>query len=236
LSRKLRFVDDDRNELERFKQAIASDELIVGTGTTLGEALNDLKAQGKRRFFSLLPPSRHVDLFVLDMYYPTGGSSSDAQLSKLGKAWDEFRAAEAVFKRVLAELGQDFSGGRTLAKQISSQRPLVATPFVFFTRKGNVSDAIEAYEHTKALSVIKKPDPKLPVNESERRQAYDRAMIDNRDNVLRALEHALHRANSWYRHRGLLSGIVIGVAGSAIFALVAWWGNALLRFIRALVA
>ncbi len=118
-----------------------------------GEALNDIAAQGKRRFLGLLPPSRHVDLYVLDMYYPTGGSSSDAQLSKLGKAWDEFRAAEAVFKRLLAELGQDFAGGRALAKQISSQRSLVATPFVFFTRKGNRLDAIEAYEHIKALSV-----------------------------------------------------------------------------------
>ena len=106
MSKKLCFIDDDRNELERFKQAIASDELIVGTGTMGGEALNDIAAQGKRRFLGLLPPSRHVDLYVLDMYYPTGGSSSDAQLSKLGKAWDEFRAAEAVFKRLLAELGK----------------------------------------------------------------------------------------------------------------------------------
>ena len=95
MSKKLCFIDDDRNELERFKQAIASDELIVGTGTMGGEALNDIAAQGKRRFLGLLPPSRHVDPYVLDMYYPTGGSSSDAQLSKLGKAWDEFRAAEA---------------------------------------------------------------------------------------------------------------------------------------------
>jgi hypothetical protein len=118
-----------------------------------GEALNDIAAQGKRRFLGLLPRSRHVDLYVLDMYSSTGGFSSDAQLSKLGKAWDAFRAAEAVFKRLLAELGQDFAGGRALAKQISSQRSLVATPFVFFTRKGNLLDAIEAYEHIEALSV-----------------------------------------------------------------------------------
>jgi hypothetical protein len=39
------------------------------------------------------------------------------------------------------------------AKQISSERSLVATPFVFFMRKGNRLDAIEAYEHIKALSV-----------------------------------------------------------------------------------
>jgi hypothetical protein len=226
--RKLCFVDDDRKELARFKQAIASNDLIVGTGTTVGEARNDLRAQGKRRLFGLLPPSRHVDLFVLDMYYPTAGSSSDAQLSKLGKAWDEFCSAEAVLKRVLAELGQDFAGGRALAKQI--QRPLVATPFVFFTRKGNLLDAIQAYEHTEALSVIKKPDPKPPINESERKQAYDQAMFENRDNVLRALENALHRASFRHRHRNVLSGICIGVAGSAIFALLTWWWNALLRF------
>jgi hypothetical protein len=233
MSRKLCFVDDDRNELERFKQAIASDELLVGTGTTVGEALNNLKGQGKRRLLGLLPPSR-PDLFVLDMYY--GGSSSDVQLAKLDKAWDEFRAAEAVFKKTLAELGQSFSGGRALAQQVSSQHPLVATPFVFFTRKGTLLEVIEAYEQTKALSVIKKPDPELPVNESERRQAYDRAMIDNRDNVLRALEHALHRASFRYRHGGVLSGIFIGVVASAIFAAIAWWGDAALRFIRAVIA
>jgi len=39
----------------------------------------------------------------------------------------------------------------------------VATPFVFFTREGNRLDAIEAYEHIKALSVrIDGPGGKMP--------------------------------------------------------------------------
>jgi hypothetical protein len=229
MRRKLCFVDDDRNELERFKRAIASDDFIVGIGATIGEALNDLKVQGKRRFFGICSPSG-PDLFVLDMYYPKEGTTSEAQLLKLGRAWDEFRVAETALKQVLGDLNQDFSGGRLLAKQISSRSLLTTTPFVFFTRKGNLIDAIEAYEDTKVLSIIKKPDPEPPVNEAERKQAYDRAMIDHRDNIVRALEYALHRASFWYRYRKFLSGVFTGVAASAMFSLLLSWGNVILSF------
>ena len=190
--RALCFIDDDPNELSRFKQAVEH-RYVVGTGTTLAVAKDDLKRQGRR----------HVDLFVLDMYFPNEGMNTPAELSKLGKAWDKFCSAEDDLKKVLAELGQSFAGGRALAKQITSRRFLAKARFVFFTRKGNLLDAIEAYEHTGALSVIKKPDPRQPVSESERTQAYDDAMITNSGALIRALESAIHRASFWYRYKAV---------------------------------
>jgi len=198
--RTLCFIDDDPNELSRFKRAVEH-RYVVGTGTTLAVAKDDLKRQGRR----------HVDLFVLDMYFPNEGMNTPAELSKLGKAWDKFCSAEDDLKKVLTELGQSFAGGRALAKQIPRE-----ARFVFFTRKGNLLDAIEAYEHTGALSVIKKPDPRQPVSESERTQAYDDAMITNSDALIRALESAIHRGSFWYRYKVLILSFLIGVASSAV--------------------
>src|SRR5262249_1980247 len=84
---------------------------VVGTGTTLAVAKDDLKRQGRR----------HVDLFVLDMYFPNEGMNTPAELSKLGKGWDKFCSAEDDLKKVLTELGQSFAGGRALARQITSR-------------------------------------------------------------------------------------------------------------------
>jgi DNA-binding NtrC family response regulator len=210
--RSLCFVDDDPNELARFKQAVGR-EFVVGAGTTLAKALEDLRTQGRRR----------VDLYVLDMYFPNEGTNTPEELSKLGKAWDAFCTAEDALKNVLTELGQSFAGGRALAKQIASRSSFAKTPFVFFTRKGNLLDAIEAYEHTGALSVIKKPDPRQPVDEAQRTRAYDDAMINNRDALIRSFESAIHRASLWYRYKAQIPGFISGVASSALVWLVTKW-------------
>jgi hypothetical protein len=148
------------------------------------------------------------------MYFPTRGLNSPAELLDLGAAWDKFCNAEAALKNVLARLDQSFAGGRALADQISSWRFLGKTPFVFFTRKGNLLDSIEAYEHTGALSVIKKPDPRQPINESERIQAYDAAMMDNADALIRAIESAIHRGSFWHQYKALALSFLSGVASS----------------------
>jgi DNA-binding NtrC family response regulator len=210
--RSLCFVDDDPNELARFKQAVGR-EFVVGAGTTLAKALEDLKTQGRRR----------VDLYVLDMYFPNEGMNTPEELSKLGKAWDAFCTAEDTLKTVLAELGQSSAGGRTLATQIASRHSFARTPFVFFTRKGTLLDAIEAYEHTGALAVIKKPDPRQPVDEAQRTQAYNDAMISNSDSLIRALESAIHRASLWYRYKAQFPGFVSGVASSTLVWFITWW-------------
>lgn len=212
--RALCFIDDDPAELRRFKQAVGS-EFVVGTGTTLTAALADLKAQGRKR----------VDLYVLDMYFPNEGMNTREELSRLGKAWDGFCTAEDALKNILAELGQSFAGGRALATQITSRGFFTKTPFVFFTRKGNLLDAIEAYEHTGALSVIKKLDPRQPVDEAQRTQAYDEAMIKNSDSLIRALESAIHRGSFWYKYKAEFLAFFIGVASSALVGFITGWAK-----------
>jgi hypothetical protein len=169
------------------------------------------------------PQRRRVDLYVLDMYFPNEGMNTPEELSKLGKAWDALCTAEDTLKTVLAELGQSSAGGRTLATQIASRHSFARTPFVFFTRKGTLLDAIEAYEHTGALAVIKKPDPRQPVDEAQRTQAYNDAMISNSDSLIRALESAIHRASLWYRYKAQFPGFVSGVASSTLVWFITWW-------------
>jgi len=93
--RSLCFIDDDPNELARFKQAVGR-EFLVGVGTSHDKALEDLKTQGRR----------HVDLYVLDMYFPNEGINTSEELSKLGKAWDAFCTAEELSKPSLLNWGR----------------------------------------------------------------------------------------------------------------------------------
>src|SRR5215813_11246380 len=74
-----------------------------------------------------------------------------------------------------------------------------------------------------ALSVIKKPDPRQPVDEAHRTKAYDDAMIENRDALIRDFESAIHRASLWYKYKAQLPGFVSGVVSSAFVWFVTWW-------------
>lgn len=198
------FVDDDRDEIARFKNSLGA-RFVVGAGTSPDEALDNLPPKSRRR----------VDLFVLDMYFPTSGQNTEEQRLRLGEAWDNFRSAERILKKVLSDLGQSFAGGRKLAHDIKSKH-IGQVPFVFFTRKGNLLDAVEAYEQVGAISVIKKPDPHdaVPEDEKARRLAYDKAMMDDADSIARDLESAIRRGTLWFRCKDHVIGFAIGVASS----------------------
>lgn len=211
--RSLCFIDDDPAELARFKKAMGND-YSVGIGTSLTRALDDLKSvQGSKR----------VDLYLLDMYFPREGTNSSEELSKLGQAWDKFRKAEGELRNVLSDLGQSIEGGLKLANEVKSRGWHTRMPFVFFTRKGNLLDAITAYEHTEALSVIKKPDPRGDFGDSNRSDAYDRAMIEDKNSLIRAFDSAIHRGSAWYRHKGHIQGFIIGIASSAVVWFITKW-------------
>jgi hypothetical protein len=210
--RSLCFIDDDPAELARFKKAMG-DAYLIGAGTSLASALDDLEdVQG----------NKYVDLYVLDMYFPREGTNTAEELSKLGQAWDRFRKAEADLRKVLSRLGQSIEGGLTLANEVKSQGWDTRTPFVFFTRKGNLLDAITAYEHTDALSIIKKPDPRDDFDDSNRSDAYDRAMIEDKDHLIRAFDRAIQRAGFWYRHKGHLEGFIIGFISGIASSMLVW--------------
>jgi hypothetical protein len=175
-------VDDDPDELARFEKFLKKD-FDVGSGSSVDDAQRDLKRKHKRQ----------PDLFVLDMYFPTK-VNSDADRAALDQKWEEFSAAEQKFKTALLQMGQSLKGGRTLARRVK----LLGKRFVFFTRKGNLSDAIEAYEHTGALSVIRKPDPPLsagaPRSKKETEKARDEAMKELANNVRDEIKSAVERA------------------------------------------
>lgn len=223
------FVDDDPDEVERFRQTFANVKqngtmrFFVGAGTSLQSARNDLRAANRGSGLLNRIWRRRVDLYVLDMYFPRGGTNHPDELRRLGKAWDNFREAERQLKAVLSDLGQDFEGGRRLAAEVSSgSRVFGKTPFVFFTRKGNLSDAITAYEEVRALSVIKKPDPRSAFQESERKGAYDEAMLLNRENIIRAFESAIARGSLKYQYKDEVRGFILGVVSSVAVAILIW--------------
>jgi len=212
-ARSLCFIDDDPAELARFKKAMGN-EYFVGVGTSPARALDDLKkVQGSKR----------VDLYVLDMYFPREGTNTSEELFKLGQAWDGFRKAETALRKVLSDLGQSLEGGLRLANEVKSRGGHTRTPFVFFTRKGNLLDAITAYEHTEALSIIKKPDPRVDFDESNRSDAYDRAMIEDKNSLIRAFDSAIHRGSFWYRHKDHIQGFISGIASSAVVWFITRW-------------
>lgn len=207
--RSLCFVDDDVAELIRFRKAL-SDHYDVGTGTTLAQALENLRQ---------MRGDEHVDLFVLDMYFPREEKNKPEELVELGLAWENFRKSEAAFKVVLSKLGQDFEGGRNLAREVNSRNRFTKTPFVFFTRKGNLLDAITAYENLGALSVIRKPDPRVEIQEKDRETAYDQAILDNKDSLIIAIDSAIRRGGYLFRYRGIVAAFFVGLVSST-----ALWG------------
>jgi hypothetical protein len=175
-------VDDDPDELARFEKYMKK-YFYVGTGSSVEDARTDLQRKHRRK----------PNLFVLDMYFPTK-VTSDADRAELDQSWEEFCAAEDKLKTVLGRLGQSSKGGRNLAEQVKS----LGKHFVFFTRKGNLNDAIEAFQHTEALSVIKKPDPQLsagaPRSKEQTKKARDHAMKELGTNLRDEIKTAVERA------------------------------------------
>jgi len=172
------FVDDDPEELRRFRRLLAS-RFLVGAGSSLDGALADLRAQGRER----------PDVFALDLYFPEGEPNTEAERAELGRAWARFLEARAELAAVLARLRQSPAGGLGLARRIGGEFPGV--PVAFFTRKGSLEDAIAALE-AGAAAIVKKPDPDSRERASwAPNEAADAALARELPAVVRGLERAL---------------------------------------------
>lgn len=194
------FIDDDPEELRRFRENLKND-LVVATGTSISEAVGDLKAKGFEK----------PDLFLLDLYYPEGPTSSPRELEDLAAARLEFLKAQARFLSVLASLRQSSRGGFRLAKDVWKQ---YRTGFAFFTRKGTLEDAIEGID-AGAVRIIKKPDP----SESELQAnplsaAYDLAIETNRHHAIRDVEDAVKLSTWWWKHKEAVFAYFVGFLSS----------------------
>ena len=75
------FVDDDPDELARFKKFLGK-HYFIGVGTTPARAMRDLKKTYNGK----------VDLFVLDMFFPTK-VNSEKEREDLDQTWEKFCAA-----------------------------------------------------------------------------------------------------------------------------------------------
>ncbi|MBL7075606.1 hypothetical protein ISS37_10265 [candidate division KSB1 bacterium] len=206
------FIDDDQDEIKRFKNNLDKDKLengfIIGAGTTYPEALDDLKKQGRKR----------PDIFVLDLYYPMDSRPTEEQLQKLHVERKLYLKAQTKFRTVLAKLNQSSNGGITLAYVIGQN--FKSIPYLFFTRKGTLDDAIHILK-TKATKIMKKPDPEekdesLPINE-----AYDKAFKENAKNIAGEIKEAIIISTWWYKNKKIVIGFIAGIL-SSLLASVIW--------------
>ncbi len=217
------FVDDDPAEIKRFKAALGT-RFIIGAGQSIDQALKDLRAKG----------GRGPALFLLDLFYPEGAQLTPEQRARLH---DERRAllkAQSRFRQVLAELGQTTSGGFTLAHSL---RRRSRAPFAFFTRKGALEDAIDAYDQG-AVAVIKKPDPNFHSGDdaSNLEAEYDRAAREAANLTAGHVERAIQKTSFWQRRKtgiALVAGFVLGVASSETATALHPWISKVWRALTA---
>lgn len=211
---KLCVVDDDPQEIRRFRETMSS-RYVIGAGTSLNDALEDLRRQGHRS----------PDLYVLDLYYPQQGGSTPSQLQQLAQARSKLLVAQADFSSLLTSLGQTAQGGFRLADRLA--RFGRREPFVFFTRKATPEDVVHGLD-IGALRVIKKPDPTAEeMRDRSLPDAYDAALRRASHDVSRDLEDAIVRSRFWWKHHEAIIGFLLGFISSlAAGALLIWWSCA----------
>ena len=192
------FVDDDKNELNRFVNYLQKD-FIIGIGTNPKEALASLNEKGINR----------PDLWVLDMYFPEERETSDNGKREINEEWHKFLDARDSFKNVLSKYGQSAHGGLKLANEIKVN--FKNSNFVFFTRKGMIDDAIRGLK-SEAMQIIKKPD----YNEDDLEKANgvysianDIAFQKKQDEISQDITNSIKKLKFWYRNKKLIIGIIV---------------------------
>ena len=198
-------IDDDPDEINRFRANLAP-RFIVGAGTSIASALEDLQANGREK----------PDLFLLDMYHPESQPSISNPQIRLNRARAKLLRAEAEFYRTLADLRQTAEGGFRNLRDVRSLYRLPRVPVAFFTRKGTLDNAVRAYEDEIPCPVIKKPDPGFQEAAEAQDEGlpalYDKAFSEDIERVVAEIERVIRRSNFWVRHRDLLIGTAIGSA------------------------
>src|SRR5216684_3025738 len=200
--RRICFIDDEEDELARARRVL-SQNFNLGTGSDLDSAVSNL---GQR-----------PQLFLLDMYYGPTTSSSDR--IRVAQGWRGLRKAQTEFYDLLRSLGQSSKGGLQLAAHVRARYPGV--PIVFFTRKGSLEDADEAFRDG-AIAVLKKPDAADPDEEpSSLAKALDASLAAHKDELVRTLSRIIDQHSWWARHtrfRGFLEGVAASLVAGLLLA------------------
>jgi hypothetical protein len=207
------FVDDDPTEISRFKANLGS-RFVLGCGTSISNALEDLEKQGRAK----------PNLFLLDMYHAESAPSVDEAGTKLHQARVKFLKAEAEFYKTLASLRQTSEGGFRNLRDIRSRFRFPRIAVAFFTRKGTIDNAIKAYEDEIQCPVIKKPDPNpteaADVTENSLPNLYDVAFTRDSARVIADIERVIQRSTFTARNRDLLIGAGIGAVVGYITSIL----------------
>jgi DNA-binding response OmpR family regulator len=136
------FIDDDPEELRRFEEAMKKFEYECVTATSYAEIQQKLNEQ------KISP-----DLWVLDLYFPSQGSTnSPQQRAEMVERYAELEHKTREFRAYLEIVHQGASSG---VKRLQRCRHDYNVPVVMFTRKGNLEDAIQCFE-AGAAAVLKK--------------------------------------------------------------------------------
>jgi hypothetical protein len=189
------YVDDDSDELTRFRNTF-QDRYILGIGTTLDEALDDLR-------------DKHIskpDLFLLDLYFgPTPKPDERRKMleadAKLTKQADEVRQLLAGFK-------QEPKRGFSLAEDAARRCPHV--PRVFFSRKAFLEDSMDAQE--KGLPLLGKPDPVGG-------ESYDAALKRNAQKIISKIDQIIYQNSFRARHGQRIEGLIVGFISGILVAV-----------------
>jgi CheY-like chemotaxis protein len=195
------FVDDDEAELSRFRRALEGKQgICCATGTGYDACMRELKEKKLR-----------PDLWVLDLYHPTGRDSTKAERDQMAVWFAELEKSMHIFRGRLATIGQGPQGGLDLLESCRKHR----VPIVMFTRKGNLEDGLTCIDRG-AIAVLKKPMPaELGQTPEDRTSQLDRAMEDKGDYLAGKLRKMIDENVWWYKHRGKL--IFLGTQGINAF-------------------
>lgn len=196
------FVDDDPEEIRRFRQAFGS-QFQVACGTSLKAAMQEVRSLKAKR----------PDLFLLDMYFPEHGLPSESELKTLHSARADFLKAQSIFHGVLRELGQTHRGGLSLAQDVRSISKRSA--LAFFSRKATLEDVLDVYDKLGIVPILKKPDPREP-NPIDLQHAYDEALAGSAGGLADHMMRAIRAATLWGRYRDIIIGFCVGVIASMV--------------------
>jgi CheY-like chemotaxis protein len=181
------YVDDDEEEIKRFRDNLAS-RYILGTGTTLTAALDDLRAQGISK----------PDLILLDLYF--GPHPDPIKRREMLEADAELAQMESRVRKLLSSSGQTPEEGFNLADEAAKRCPRV--PRAFFSRRAYLDDAMKAHE--RGLTVLEKPDP-------DENEDYDSAFKRHADVVISKIDRIIYLNGFLVRHRQRIEGFFVGI-------------------------
>jgi DNA-binding response OmpR family regulator len=201
------FIDDDPEELRRFEEAMKKFEYTCVTATSYSEIQRKLKEQ------QLSP-----DLWVLDLYFPSQGSTnSPQQRAEMVERYAELERQTREFRAFLETVHQGASGGIKLLQRC---RDDYGVPVVMFTRKGNLEDAIRCFEAGAAAVLKKAMPPAFEGDVTAKIALLDKAMKDDADHLKNHFVDKIRLGTFWYKYERWIMLLVGALASATIGA--AW--------------